>query len=101
MAGVGVEAEEGDDLLLDQLMVGLAAGPIKQELNRQMRRSALTQGNHLELSGFKTTMPLAAGKAWDEAFAECQRVTTRGPLPLYQGVAKFTTAATSCCPTSL
>ena len=101
MAGVGVEAEEGDDLLLDQLMVGLAAGPIKQELNRQMRRSALTQGNHLELSAFKTTMPLAAGKAWDEAFAECQRVTTRGPLPLYQGVAKFTTAATSCCPTSL
>lgn len=35
----GVEAEEGDDLLLDQLMVGLTAGPIKQELSRQMRRN--------------------------------------------------------------
>ncbi|XP_041920929.1 uncharacterized protein LOC121684874 [Alosa sapidissima] len=32
--------EEGDDLLLDQLMVGLCAGPVKQELSRQMRRDA-------------------------------------------------------------
>lgn len=30
--------EEGDDLLLDQLMVGLRTGPIKQELSRQIRR---------------------------------------------------------------
>ncbi len=30
---------EGDDLLIDQLMVGLRAGPIKQELSRQLRRN--------------------------------------------------------------
>lgn len=30
--------EDGEDLLLDQLMVGLCAGPIKQELSRQLRR---------------------------------------------------------------
>ena len=39
MAGAEGEDEEGDDLLLDQLMVGLQAGPIKQELSRQMRRN--------------------------------------------------------------
>ncbi|XP_049901791.1 uncharacterized protein LOC126391221 [Epinephelus moara] len=31
--------EEGDDLLIDQFMVGLKAGPIKQELSRQIRRN--------------------------------------------------------------
>lgn len=33
---------------------------------------ALTQGNHPGLAAFKTILPPAAGKAWDEAFAECQ-----------------------------
>ena len=33
------EDDEGDDLLLDQLMMGLQAGPIKQELSRQMWRN--------------------------------------------------------------
>ena len=51
--------------------------------------SALTQGNHPGLSAFKTIMPPAAGQVWDRAFAECQRITTRGPLPLYQGMAKL------------
>lgn len=32
------EEEEDGDLLLDQFMVGLCKGPIKQELSRQMRR---------------------------------------------------------------
>ncbi|KAL7868397.1 hypothetical protein SRHO_G00097810 [Serrasalmus rhombeus] len=32
------DTEEGDDLLLDQLMVGLLMGPIKQELSRQIWR---------------------------------------------------------------
>lgn len=31
--------EERDDLLLEQLMVGLIPGPIKQELSHQMRRN--------------------------------------------------------------
>lgn len=31
--------EEENDLLIDQLMVGLQAGPIKRELSRQMRRN--------------------------------------------------------------
>lgn len=31
------EGSEGEDLLLDQLMVGLQPGCIIQELNRQMR----------------------------------------------------------------
>lgn len=33
------EDEERDDLLLDQVTVGLRAGPIKQELSRQLRRN--------------------------------------------------------------
>lgn len=37
--GAEGETEEGDDLLLDQLIVGLQTGPIKQELSRQMRRN--------------------------------------------------------------
>lgn len=32
--------EQRDDFLLDQLMVGLRTGPIKQELSRQIRRDA-------------------------------------------------------------
>lgn len=34
----GGGTEGGEDLLLDQLMMGLQPGPIKQELSRQMRR---------------------------------------------------------------
>lgn len=33
------DSSEGEDLLLDQLMVGLQPAPVKQELNRQMRRN--------------------------------------------------------------
>lgn len=51
--------------------------------------STLTQGNYPGLSTFKTTMPPAAGQVWALAFAECQRVATRIPLPPYQGVAKL------------
>lgn len=51
--------------------------------------SALTQGNHPGLSAFKTTIPLVEGKAWAQAFVECHQITTRGSLPLYQGIDKL------------
>lgn len=51
--------------------------------------SVLTQGNHPGLAAFKTSMSPAAGRVWDRVFTVCQRVTTRGLLPPYQGVAEL------------
>lgn len=34
-------------------------------------------------------MPPAGGQVWDQALAGCQQVTTRRPLPPYQGMAKL------------
>ncbi|KAF3835724.1 hypothetical protein F7725_028282 [Dissostichus mawsoni] len=39
--------------------------------------------------GFQNPMPHAAGQLWAQAFTECQRVSTRMPLPAYQGIAKL------------
>lgn len=51
--------------------------------------SALAQGNHPGLSAFKTTMPLIEGQAWARALTECHRISTKLPLPLFQGMAKL------------
>ncbi|XP_028301871.1 uncharacterized protein LOC114462925 [Gouania willdenowi] len=51
--------------------------------------SALTQGNHPGLAAFKTTIPWVEGQAWAQAFAECHRISTREPLPPYQGLTKL------------
>ncbi|XP_023816073.1 uncharacterized protein LOC111948248 [Oryzias latipes] len=51
--------------------------------------STLTQGSHPGLQAFKTTLTSVEGEAWSKAFAECHRVITEAPTPLYKGVAKL------------
>lgn len=67
--------EDENDLLLDQLMVGLQRGPLKQELTRQMRRN-----NTLTFTAACKEARALEKELQEEDEAYTNRVTTYAPI---------------------